>query len=69
MALADDAVVKAVEEVDSRREMRVIMKNVLFLSLAFFCMFTPYYGLIMLQSTLHRAEGLGVITSVSSAIV
>jgi len=40
-----------------------IMKNVLVISIVFFLNFMAYSGMAMLQSSLHRDEGMGVITS------
>lgn len=42
---------------------RRIMKNVLVICFVFFLNFMAYSGMAMLQSSLHREEGMGVITS------
>lgn len=47
----------------STREKRRIMKNILLISLAFLFNFTAFGGLSRLQSSLHRVDGMGVITS------
>lgn len=63
-ANSEGAAVSVVDlsEKDFRRQRRMIMKNILLISLAFLCNFTAYGGLSRLQSSLHIDEGMGVIT-------
>ena len=44
------------------REKRRVWKNVLVISVAFFFNFGSFAGLLRLQSTLNRVQGMGVIT-------
>ncbi|GIY91137.1 hypothetical protein CDAR_444001 [Caerostris darwini] len=39
-----------------------IVKNLVLLSMSFFFTFTAFFGLTMLQSTMNKAEGIGVIS-------
>ncbi|GIY91139.1 protein unc-93 A [Caerostris darwini] len=39
-----------------------IIKNLILLSVSFLFIFTAFYGLTMLQSTMNKAEGIGVIS-------
>lgn len=61
-AAAASASVVDLSEEDFKRQRRMIMKNILLISLAFLCNFTAYGGLSRLQSSLHIDEGMGVIT-------
>ena len=47
---------------EEKAEKKKIMKNIFLISLSFFCNFTSYSGLSKLQSSLHRVDGMGVIT-------
>ena len=47
---------------DVNRETRRTWKNVIVISVSFFFNFGSFFGLIRLQSTLNRVEGMGVIT-------
>ena len=58
----DNAVSNGDLHVDEKAEKKKIMKNIFLISLAFFCNFTSYSGLVALQSSLHRVDGMGVIT-------
>jgi Ion channel regulatory protein UNC-93 len=48
---------------DHKKERRRIMKNIILISVAFLFNFNAFQGLSRLQSSLHRDEGMGVITS------
>lgn len=54
-------VLMEMEDIAAKLEKRTIMKNIILISLAFFCNFTAYGGLGKLQSSLHRVEGMGTI--------
>ena len=47
---------------DMTRETRRVWKNVIVISISFFFNFGSFGGLLRLQSTLNRVEGMGVIT-------
>jgi hypothetical protein len=45
-----------------RAEKRRILKNILLISVSWLCLFTAFQGLQRLQSSLHRTDGMGVVT-------
>jgi len=53
----------ATDAEDLRKEKRKIIKNILLISLAFLFNFNAFQGLSRLQSSLHRVDGMGTITS------
>ena len=57
----DSPIVASAEE-DVRGEKKKIIKNVILISVSFLCVFTAISGLAQLQSSLHRTNGMGVIT-------
>lgn len=55
-------VVQQMEKEEIQKEKKRIMKNIILISLGFLMTFNAYQGLARLQSSLHRDEGMGVIT-------
>lgn len=49
-------------EMERQQEMRRIWKNIIIISISFFFLFTAFLSLSSLQSSLHREEGLGVVS-------
>ena len=56
------AAVRSANAQDVKREKRRVWKNVIIISVSFFFNFGSFGGLVRLQSTLNRVEGMGVIT-------
>lgn len=56
------AAVRSSNAQDVTREKRRVWKNVIVISIAFFFNFGSFGGLVRLQSSLNRVEGMGVIT-------